>query len=192
MISGYIQDDAVSIFRTTHIRYGKISVSNIKATKWNIDCDWPPHIYMPLTWWRHQMETFFALLALCEGNPPITAHRWIRLTKASDVQLFYFLWSAPEQTVEQTNETQCLKSWGYAVIFNPRLMTLFVADEKSTLVQVSASQWKYMIAWCLNSAASCLFVQKFVRVNNKAIFKFPNHWPLRVENRPVVRTQKGQ
>ena len=24
------------------------------------------------TWWRHQMETFPALLALCEGNPPVT------------------------------------------------------------------------------------------------------------------------
>ena len=23
-------------------------------------------------WWRHQMETFSALLALCEGNPPVT------------------------------------------------------------------------------------------------------------------------
>ena len=24
------------------------------------------------TWWRHQMETFSALLALCEGNSPVT------------------------------------------------------------------------------------------------------------------------
>ena len=24
------------------------------------------------TWWRHQMETFSALLVLCEGNPPAT------------------------------------------------------------------------------------------------------------------------
>ena len=24
------------------------------------------------TWWRHQMETFFALLALCAGNSPVT------------------------------------------------------------------------------------------------------------------------
>ena len=24
------------------------------------------------SWWRHQMETFSALLALCEGNPPVT------------------------------------------------------------------------------------------------------------------------
>ena len=27
---------------------------------------------MRTTWWRHEMETFFALLALCEGNPPVT------------------------------------------------------------------------------------------------------------------------
>ena len=25
-----------------------------------------------LTWWRHQMETFSALLALCAGNSPVT------------------------------------------------------------------------------------------------------------------------
>ena len=25
-----------------------------------------------LLWWRHQMETFYALLALCEGNSPVT------------------------------------------------------------------------------------------------------------------------
>ena len=24
------------------------------------------------TWWRHHMETFSALLVLCEGNPPVT------------------------------------------------------------------------------------------------------------------------
>ena len=34
-----------------------------------------------------------------------TGHRWIPLTKASDVQLWCFLWSAPEQTIEQTIKT---------------------------------------------------------------------------------------
>ena len=33
-----------------------------------------------------------------------TGHRWIPLTKASDVDLLYFLWTAPEQTTEQTME----------------------------------------------------------------------------------------
>ena len=36
----------------------------------------PPFIYPPSScytaWWRHQMETFSALLALCEGNSPVT------------------------------------------------------------------------------------------------------------------------
>ena len=52
--------------------------------------------------WRHRMETFSALLALCAGNSPVTGK--IPLTKASDAELWCFLWSAPEQTVEQTIE----------------------------------------------------------------------------------------
>ena len=32
-----------------------------------------------------------------------TGHRWIPLTKASDAEFWYFLLSAPEQTLEQTN-----------------------------------------------------------------------------------------
>ena len=34
-----------------------------------------------------------------------TGHRWITLTKTSDAELWCFLWSAPEQTYEQTIET---------------------------------------------------------------------------------------
>ena len=34
-----------------------------------------------------------------------TDHRWIPFTKASDAGFWYFLWSVPEQTVEQTIET---------------------------------------------------------------------------------------
>ena len=29
-------------------------------------------IHLLLSWWCHQTETFSALLALCEGNPPVT------------------------------------------------------------------------------------------------------------------------
>ena len=45
----------------------------------------------------------FALLAFCDGE--FTGDRWIPLTKASDAELWCFLWSAPEQTVEQIIET---------------------------------------------------------------------------------------
>ena len=32
----------------------------------------PPLSYSKLAWWRHQMETFSALLALCAWNSPVT------------------------------------------------------------------------------------------------------------------------
>ena len=55
------------------------------------------------------METFSALPALGEGNPPVTG-AWFPRTKASDaeLELWCFLWSAPEQTVEQTIETSVI------------------------------------------------------------------------------------
>ena len=39
-------------------------------------------------WWRHQMKTFSTLLAICAGNSLVT--------KASDAELWCFLWSEPE------------------------------------------------------------------------------------------------
>ena len=53
------------------------------------------------------------LLGEFTGNP------WIPLTKTSGAELWYFLWSAPAQTVEQTIETPmiweaiALKLWGH-------------------------------------------------------------------------------
>ena len=54
------------------------------------------------------METFYALLALWEWNPPVTGgfpSQW-PVTQSFDA----FIWSAPEQTVEQTIETPVI--WG--------------------------------------------------------------------------------
>ena len=42
-------------------------------------------------WWRHQMETLSALLAICAGNSPVPGR-----TKASNAELWCFLLSAPE------------------------------------------------------------------------------------------------
>ena len=35
----------------------------------------------------------------------LTSHRRIPITKTSDAELWYFLWSVPEQMAEQTVET---------------------------------------------------------------------------------------
>ena len=53
-----------------------------------------------ITWCRHQMETFSALLAICAGNSPVTGE--FPSPKNSDSELWCFLSSAPEWTIEQT------------------------------------------------------------------------------------------
>ena len=104
------------------------------------------------TWWRHPMETFSELLAICTGNSPvpvnslhkgqwrgalifslicvwingwvnnreagdwrryrahynvmeIAGHQWFPSQKASDAELWCFLWTVPERVVEETIET---------------------------------------------------------------------------------------
>ena len=56
------------------------------------------HYDLAPSWWRHQMETFSALLAHCEGKPPVSG----------DEDLCCFLWFAPEQTSEQILKTPVL------------------------------------------------------------------------------------
>ena len=59
------------------------------------------------SWWRHQMEFFFALLAPLCGE--FTGHRWIPLTKANDAELgvfwgFFYL---------RLNKRLSKQSWGW-------------------------------------------------------------------------------
>ena len=49
----------------------------------------------------HANGNFSALLPFVWES---TGHRWIPLTKASDAELWWFLWFASEQTTEQTIE----------------------------------------------------------------------------------------
>ena len=46
-------------------------------------------VYGPLTWWRHQMETFSALVAFSAGNSPVTGEFPAQrpLTRSFDVTL---------------------------------------------------------------------------------------------------------
>ena len=72
-------------------------------------------------WWRGTWisrlgEAWCQLVMMTSSNGNIfhvtdplwgefTVHEWIPLTKASDAELWCFLWSAPEQTADQTIET---------------------------------------------------------------------------------------
>ena len=48
---------------------------------------WPPETFQ-VSWWRHQTETFSALLALCAGNSPVTVwtNGWVSSRDAGDLR----------------------------------------------------------------------------------------------------------
>ena len=50
---------------------------------------------LKITWWRHIMETFSALLVICVGIHQSTVNS-LHKAKASDAELWCFLWSSPE------------------------------------------------------------------------------------------------
>ena len=43
----------------------------LKKVRKYLNSDTLTSLYYSFTWWRHQMETFSALLALCAGNSPV-------------------------------------------------------------------------------------------------------------------------
>ena len=67
----------------------------------------------------------FRLIGPLWGEP--TGHWWIPITKASEVELLCFLWSAPEQTTEQTMETPVI--WdAIAALVMTSLLLIRVCD----------------------------------------------------------------
>ena len=49
---------------------GMVSTRQAVLINCHGSCEW--HGCEVTTWWRHQMETFSALLAICAGNSPVT------------------------------------------------------------------------------------------------------------------------
>ena len=59
-------------------------------------------------WKRYDMEALSALLSLCDGNPPFKAGPPSQ--RATNVQLWCYLWCEHEKTVQQTMELPVI--WG--------------------------------------------------------------------------------
>ena len=66
------------------------------ADAWMINC--------PFAWWRHQMETFSALLAICAGNSPVTGEFPIQRPVTRSFDVYFDL---------RPNERLSKQSWGW-------------------------------------------------------------------------------
>ena len=84
-----------------------------------------------------------------------TGHRWIPRTKASDAELWCILWSASEQTIEQTTTmltTQCIKAIDRHGVSNYRLIeclfnSLFRLPTKKYQRSALLSLWGENLLW---------------------------------------------
>ena len=56
------------------------------------------------SWWRHQMETFSALLALCAGNSPVTGEFPAQRPVTQSFDVFFYL---------RLHKRLCKQSWGW-------------------------------------------------------------------------------
>ena len=68
-------------------------------SNWRYDCDKTKHnkqyagpVFIP--WWRHQVETFSALLAICAGNSPVSGEFPTQrpVTRSFDIFFFFCVW----------------------------------------------------------------------------------------------------
>ena len=59
---------------------------------------------VPDWWWRHQMETFSALLALCAGNSPVTSEFSAQRPVTRSFYVFFYL---------RLNKRLSKQSWGW-------------------------------------------------------------------------------
>ena len=87
----YVFFDKMYLFHTELICGFHKPLINYKRDKllwlWNQLCNVHADDYVP--WWRHQMETFSALLVLCAGNSPVTGEFPAQrpVTRSFDVSL---------------------------------------------------------------------------------------------------------
>ena len=59
------------------------------------------------TWWRHQMESFSALLALCEGNSPVTGEFPSQRLVMRSFDIFF------DMCLNKRNKRLSKQSWGW-------------------------------------------------------------------------------
>ena len=71
----WVWDFSINLCICTCMTQARIFLNAWQSTWINIWCYISPHTHPPIprpyTWWRHQMETFSALLAICAENSPV-------------------------------------------------------------------------------------------------------------------------
>ena len=79
------------------LNWVKTAVPGHSLSQWWLSANWT------LTWWRHQMETFSAILAICAGNSPVPGEFPAQRPVTRSFDVFFDL---------RLNKRLSKKSWG--------------------------------------------------------------------------------
>ena len=132
---------------------------------------------MNCAWWRHQMEPFSVLLALCAGNSPATGEFPAQRPVTRSFDVFFDL---------RLNERLSKQSWGWW--FETPSHTLWrhcdvyhIADNSLSSSDVLMCRWScwtlvQLLAWCRHLTQSWLIVDMIIRNTSWHIFYSRNFW----------------
>ena len=109
------------------------------------------------TWWRHQMETFSALLAICAGNSPVTVEFPAQRPVTRSFDVFFDL---------RLNKRFSKQSWGWWIKTPSRPLWRHNDGE-----YLSVHFWRGFITQCVINVFKDINVSKHVaqQVLNRAI-----------------------
>ena len=84
---------------------------------------WPQWQWSSTPWWRHQMETFSALLAICVGNSPVTGEFRAQRPVTQSFDVFFDL---------RLNKRLSKQSWGWWLETQSRPLWRHCNDQAET------------------------------------------------------------
>ena len=128
-----------------HMKLNKIRIINLEVLLQNIS--FCAHVKIPLSpisWWRHQMDTFSALLALCAGNSPVTGEFTTQRPVTRSFDVLFDL---------RPNKRWSKQSWGWW--FETPSRSLW---RHCNVLQVQSDdppKWPWVPGWCKQGGSLC-------------------------------------
>ena len=135
--------------------YHTAAIMNQRLLSGSDNCNQPTLQYM---WWRHQMETFFALLALCAGNSPVTGEFPsqrpvtrsfdvffdLRLNKQASKHLWGWWFETPSRSLWRHHNESAFCAYLIVLTLNEPCSILFARHHilsTSSLITCDCSWW---------------------------------------------------
>ena len=134
------------------------------------------------SWWRHQMETFSALLAICAGNSPVNGEFSAQrpVTRSFDVLFDLRLnkWLS-KQSRGWWFETPSRPLWSYSNVMFTIVSSTPIAGQPSTITILSANVYILYVSQNMfdhvNIRVHC---KRFLLICLAFIYKLLTHWSL--------------